>query len=97
LGLKSTPVSALEFLSCWGLKRDIPEDARTGKEDCRTSIFEDEAGKMNRLLNYGAILRSLNSATWDWPQGRRPSFDDAAPPTKHGGFMKPLWKKESSV
>ncbi|MCP9452756.1 MAG: D-aminoacyl-tRNA deacylase [Nitrospira sp.] len=65
-------------------KGDTEEDGRYLAEKIRTlRIFPDEAGKMNRSLTDvgGAVLlvsqfTLLGSTT----TGRRPSFDEAAPP-----------------
>ncbi|MCP9455768.1 MAG: D-aminoacyl-tRNA deacylase [Nitrospira sp.] len=65
-------------------KGDTEEDGRLMTEKIRTlRIFPDEAGKMNRSLTEvgGAVLlvsqfTLLGSTT----TGRRPSFDQAAPP-----------------
>ena len=48
-------------------------------------IFPDSAGKMNlnvQEMNGGLLLVSQFTLYGDTTRGRRPSFDDAAPPTK---------------
>lgn len=48
-------------------------------------IFEDEAGKMNRTIeetNGGLLIISQFTLYGDIRRGRRPSFDQAAPPDK---------------
>lgn len=65
-------------------KGDTEEDGRYMAEKIRTlRIFPDEAGKMNRsLMEVGGavLLVSQFTVLGSTTTGRRPSFDEAAPP-----------------
>jgi D-aminoacyl-tRNA deacylase len=65
-------------------KGDVASDGRSLAESLRTiRIFSDERGKMNRSLSDigGSILLvSQFTLLGNTKNGRRPSFDDAAPP-----------------
>ena len=67
-------------------REDTPEDAASIAEKiAHLRIFEDEQGKMNRsLLDTGgaALLVSQFTLYGDARKGRRPGFDQAAPPGK---------------
>ena len=67
-------------------REDTPEDAASIAEKiAHLRIFEDEQGKMNRsLLDTGgaALLVSQFTLYGDARKGRRPGFDQAAPPEK---------------
>ena len=65
-------------------KGDTQEDATfLSRKIAELRIFEDEAGKMNRSLidaSGEALVVSQFTLLGDTRKGRRPSFDDAAPP-----------------
>ena len=65
-------------------KGDTPEEAVfLSRKIAELRIFEDEAGKMNRSLidaSGEALVVSQFTLLGDTRKGRRPSFDDAAPP-----------------
>ena len=65
-------------------KGDTPEEAAfLSRKIAELRIFEDEAGKMNRSLidaSGEALVVSQFTLLGDTRKGRRPSFDDAAPP-----------------
>ncbi len=65
-------------------KSDGESDCRFLAEKLRTlRIFSDEAGKMNRSLtdvNGSVLLVSQFTLLGNTTSGRRPSFDEAAPP-----------------
>lgn len=67
-------------------KGDGDSDVRHIVDTLRTMrIFSDEQGKMNRSLvdvNGAILLVSQFTLLGDTAKGRRPSFDDAAPPER---------------
>jgi D-aminoacyl-tRNA deacylase len=78
-------------------KHDTPADAEyiAGKVSA-LRVFEDEARHMNRsVLDVGGAVLVVSQFTLaaDCRKGRRPSFDDAAPPA----VAKPLYEEVVSM
>ena len=67
-------------------REDTPDDAaHIAEKIAHLRIFEDQAGKMNRSLldtTGAALLVSQFTLYGDARKGRRPGFDQAAPPEK---------------
>jgi D-tyrosyl-tRNA(Tyr) deacylase len=58
-------------------------------------IFDDDGGKMNRsAVDVGGAVLVVSQFTLygDARKGKRPSFDDAAPPQRAGNYTNISWK-----
>lgn len=76
-----------------------PEQELLAEKIAQMRIFEDELGKMNRSLldiNGEVLVVSQFTLAADCRKGRRPSFNDAAPPAEavplYEGFCEHLRK-----